>query len=127
MQQLGLFDAIRRPPVRLQVNAGGHVLQTEPDFTFRLKQPRYAWDRAEIEIHQHDNGMWMWSTSYNADMDGSGYRVGEKWGKFAETRDDALSYACEELERALAGRQTADAVLILKWVVSLKDDARAFQ
>lgn len=127
MQQLGLFDIQRLPPVRVSIRGDGPVVQDEPDFTFRLKHPRYAWDRAEIEVHRHDDGLWMWSTSYNADMGGGGYRVGSKWGKFAETREDALFYACEELEAKLAGRDTADVLLIRKWVAALKDDARAFQ
>lgn len=127
MQQLGLFDALRRPPIRVSVAANGPVVRDEPDFTFRLKHPRYAWDRAEIEVHRHDDGLWMWSTSFNADMGGNGYRVGAKWGKFAETREDALFYACEELQEKVAGRDTADIFLIRKWVAALKDDARAFQ
>jgi hypothetical protein len=60
-------------------------------------------------------------------MGGGGYRVGAKWGKFAETRDDALFYACEELERRIVGRDTPDVMLIRKRVAALKDDARAFQ
>jgi hypothetical protein len=31
----------------------------DPDFTFRLPHPRMARDRAEVEIHRHDNGLWM--------------------------------------------------------------------
>jgi hypothetical protein len=69
----------------------------------------------------------MWSTSHHVDMGGGGYRVGAKWGKFAETREDALFYACEELEGKLAGKDTADILLIRRWVAALKDDARAFQ
>ena len=127
--QLGLFDTLRRPPVHVAVEADGPVLNAEldPDFTFRLPHPRMAWDRAEIEIHRHENGLWMWSTSHMADMSGSCYRVGAKWGRFAETREDALFYACEELERHLKGKDTADVILIRKWVAALKDDARAFQ
>lgn len=127
MQQLGLFDALRRPPVRIAVDADGPVVRDDPDFTFRLPHPRMAWDRAEIKIHRHTDGLWMWSTSHHADMGGGGYRVGAKWGKFAETREDALFYACEELERHLGDRDTADVALIRKWVLALKDDARAFQ
>ncbi|TRB05819.1 hypothetical protein EXN61_11325 [Agrobacterium tumefaciens] len=60
MQQLGLFDVIRRPPIKKPVDPYGPVLQSEPDYTFRLKHPRMAWDRAKIEIHRHHDGSWMW-------------------------------------------------------------------
>lgn len=126
MQQLGLFDAVRMPPVRVAVERDGPVLQTDPDFTFRLPHPRYAWDRAEIEVHRHIDGLWMWSASYNADLGGSGYRVGPKWGRFAQTREDALFYACEEIVSRLHEKATADALLILKWADALKDNPRAF-
>lgn len=124
--QLNLFDALRSPPVRVPVDPDGPVIKTDPDFTFRLPHPRMAWDRADIEIHRHDNGLWMWSTSYMADMGGGGYRVGEKWGKFAATREDALFYACEELERRLDGQDTQDATLIRNWVFAIKNDPGAF-
>lgn len=126
-KQLSLFDALRRPPVQMAVDADGLVLQTEPHFTFRLPHPRYAWERAEIEVHQHEGGLWMWSTSHNADMGGGGYRVGAKWGNFAETREDALFYACVELERKLEGKVTSDVLMIQKWVANLKDNAEVFE
>ena len=42
--------------------------------------------------------------SFHTDEDscGSSYRVGEKWGQFGPTRDDALHYARKELETKLA-------------------------
>lgn len=121
MQQLSLFDTLRRPAVRIPVDPDGPVLQGEPDFVYTLPHPRLAWNRAEIEIHRHENGLWMWSTEWNCDNGGGGYRVGAKWGKFAETRDDALFYAACELEAKLEGKTGADALLILKWAASLKD------
>ena len=120
MQQLSIFDVLRAPPVRLPVDPDGPVLQKEPDFTYRLEHPRMAWDYAEIEVHQHTNGLWMWSTSYNCDMGGGGYRVGEKWGKFAETQGDALYYACVEIENRLSGNSGNDARKVLEWVKGIK-------
>jgi hypothetical protein len=129
MQQLGLFDTLRTPPVRVRVEPHGDVLsaELEPDFTFTLPHPRMAWHRAEIEIHRHANGLWMWSISSMADMSGGGYRVGPKWGKFAETREDALFYACEEMLQRLGEKITSDVHLIRNWVLALRDDARAFR
>lgn len=120
MNQLSLFDTLRRPPVRVAVDPDGPVVRGDVNEALVLPHPRMAWDYAEIELHRHDNGLWMWSTSYNADMSGGGYRVGAKWGKFAETRDDALFYACCEIESNLRGHDGRDAALILKWIEGLK-------
>lgn len=129
MQQLGLFDTLRSQPVRLSVAPHGSVLDSsmDPHFTFRLPHPRMVWDRAQIEVHCHDDGMWMWSASFMADSEGSSYRVGPKWGKFAETREDALFFAVEELESRLGRKGGPDAALILKWLHALKDNPEAFK
>ncbi len=127
--QLGLFDSLRSPPVRLRVKPHGSVLDAsiDPDFTFRLPHPRMVWDRAEIEVHRHVNGLWMWSASFMAESEGSSYRVGPKWGKFAESREDALFFAVEELEARLGRKGGSDAALILKWLQALKDNPEAFK
>lgn len=91
MQQLSLFDTLRSPAIRKPVEPHGGVVQGEPDAVYRLRHPRLAWDRATIELHQHTDGLWMWSASFYCDNSGGGYRVGPKWGRFAETRDDACS------------------------------------
>lgn len=129
MQQLGLFDSLRQKPIRLPVQPHGSVLHasTEPDYTFRLPHSRMVWDRAEIEVHRHSDGTWMWSASFMADSEGSSYRVGPKWGKFAETREDALFFAVEELEQRLGRKTSADTALILKWLHALKDNPEAFK
>lgn len=119
-QQLSIFDVLRAPPVRVPVDRYGPVLKTDPDFTYSLEHPRMAWNYADIEVHRHTNGLWMWSTSYNCDMGGGGYRVGEKWGKFAETQADALYYACVEIEERLSGSNGPDARKVLEWVKGIK-------
>lgn len=126
MQQLSLFDSVRKPPVITTIDPGGRVLQADPDFTFLLPHPRMAWDRARIEIHRHVDGLWMWSTSSQTNDRGHSYRVGAKWGKFAESREDALFYACEEMEHHLSANDGQDFVLIKNWVAALKDNPRAF-
>ncbi|WP_099863849.1 hypothetical protein [Pararhizobium haloflavum] len=117
--QLGLFDTLRKPPVTVPIEKDGPVVQGEPDEVLRLEQPRMAWDRATIELHRHTNGLWMWSASWNADGSGVGYRVGPKWGRFAESRDDALFYAVKEIEDRLSGKPGPAAKLILSWARSL--------
>lgn len=119
MQQLGLFDALYAPAVVLPIDPDGHVVQGEVDEHYFLPHLRLAWHRAEIELHRHENGLWMWSASYKCDQQGSGYRVGPKWGKFAETRDDALFYAVRELHDRLHDMDSADAKQILTWADSL--------
>ncbi|GAC1042286.1 hypothetical protein [Rhizobium sp. No.120] len=126
MQQLSLFDSIRKPPVIASIDPDGRVWQEDPDFTFRLAHPRMVWDRARIEIHRHVDGLWMWSTSSQTNDRGHCYKVGAKWGNFAESREDALFYACEEMERHLSANDGPDIVLIKNWVAALKDNPRAF-
>lgn len=67
---------------------------------------------AAIELAQHTDGTWMWGISYCfADGCGGGYRVGPKWGKFADTRGEAIWAACRELkERIAAGQHTEELV-----------------
>ena len=118
MSQLGLFDLLHAPPVIRPVDPDGAVVR-EPDVVLSLPHPRMAWNYADIELHQHDDGLWMWATSYCSDGAGGGYRVGAKWGHFAETRDDALYYAIAELKERLARRPCADASKILTWLEGL--------
>ncbi|MDX8513550.1 hypothetical protein [Mesorhizobium captivum] len=104
MTQLSLFDAMRGPAVILPVV---------------LPHKRLAWDQATIELHRHDNGLWMWSTSFHCDSRGSGYKVGPKWGKFAESKADALFHAVRELEDRLERIEGPTAALILSWAGGL--------
>jgi hypothetical protein len=120
LTQLNLFAAIRQPPVMLSVNVDGPVLQTEPDLTITLPHPRMAWDRARLEIHRHTNGLWMWSASFQIENQSASYRVGEKWGKFASTKSDAIFYAVEELESKLTGHSSDDAKRIRDWLITIK-------
>lgn len=119
MTQLTLFDALHEPPVLLPVDPDGHVVQGDVDEFLFLPHPRLAWNHAEIELHRHDDGLWMWSASWHCDSCGHGYRVGPKWGKFAQTRDDALFYAVREITSRLEGKDSPEAKQILKWLASL--------
>lgn len=119
MNQLNLFDALHAPPVQVPIDANGSVVQGDVDEYLFLPHPRMAWHRAEIELHRHENGLWMWSTSWHCEEQGSGYRVGPKWGKFAESRADALFYAVREITSRLDGRDSADAKQIIAWAASL--------
>lgn len=119
MTQLALFDVLHAPPVIISVNPDGPVLRGDPDETLALPHPRLAWNRAQIELHRHENGLWMWSTCWQCGNAGSGYRVGEKWGKFAQSRDDALFYAKREISSRLKGSLGIEAEKILLWLETL--------
>lgn len=118
MTQLDLFDVLRVSATIRPVEPHGSVIQCAPDETLTLPHPRMAWPYARIELHRHTDGKWMWSTSFQCGDHGNSYRVGPKWGKFAETRDDALFYACAELRSKMEIEKHADAKLILSWASS---------
>lgn len=119
LAQLDLFDAMHMPPVIVRCDPNGPVVQGDPDVTFAFPHKRMAWNQAEIELHRHDNGLWMWSTSFNFDNRGSSYKVGAKWGKFAESKPDALFYAVRELEAKLDEAEGPTAAAILTWAAGL--------
>ena len=121
MHQLSIFDALRRPPIMLPVKPNGDVVAGEVDAVYRLPHPRLAWDHARIELHRHDDGLWMWSTGFHVDQCGGGYRVGPKWGHFAETRDDALFYAASEIIGRLKDLGGREAALVRSWAEILRD------
>jgi hypothetical protein len=91
--QLDLFAALHPPPVLEPVDPDGPVVAGAPDITLRLPHPRYAWDLARIQLHEHEDGRWMWSASTT----GGGYKVGPKWGRFAATQADAMRHAAREV------------------------------
>lgn len=118
--QLSFFDAFDPVAIRRPVDPDGPVIpQSEIDEVLFLPHPKMAWHRAEIELHQHIDGTWMWSASFNAGGRGHSYRVGPKWGRFAATRDDALRLAVKEIEDRLIGCGESAAVAVLNWASAL--------
>jgi len=96
MLQMPKPDVIRRP-----VERDGAVTQAEARIeTIELGARNKATDRApyiRIQISRADDGLWMWSASFQNTWGGWGYRVGPKWGKFATSRHDAIVAACREI------------------------------
>lgn len=64
----------------------------------------------------------MWSASWTADQAGNGYRVGAKWGRFAETKADALFYAASEIEERLSTSHGRETNLVKEWARTIKDN-----
>lgn len=118
--QLDLFAGLRGPMIQRAVDPDGPVISGQVDEMICLPQPRLAWDAARIELHQdRASGHWMWSASYNSGLVGHSYRVGTKWGRFAQSRDDALYYAIAEIRDRLADRPEKDARRICAWLDGL--------
>ena len=92
-EQLSLFGANRPIPALDPVDPHGPVIDGAPDVTLRLPHRRMAWDLAAIQLHEHEDGRWMWAVS----CAGSGYKVGPKWGRFAATQPEAMRFAAAEL------------------------------
>lgn len=116
-----LLDLMRAPPVRRRVDPDGTVVKKPK--TVLEHYPRgikCPWAYGRIQIHPHDDGTFMWATCWGTSGHGSGYQVGAKWGKFAETHDDALYWAAEELITALQHFPgDSDGVKIIAWARGL--------
>ncbi|MEM1088183.1 MAG: hypothetical protein AAGH90_10660 [Pseudomonadota bacterium] len=118
--QLSFFDTMRAPAIRKPVERDGRVIRRKIETVLRLAHPKLAWAQARIEVHPSGE-YWMWATGYNTGQGGSGYRVGEKWGKFAHTREDAIYWACNEIRTALAKREeTKGTRSIQRWLSEIE-------
>ncbi len=116
-----LLDLMQAPPEIEPVDPDGDVVQGRPDEVLTLAHSRIRHlSSAEIELHRHTDGRWMWSVSYHFCDRGGSYKVGPKWGRFARDRQSALYWATQELIRAT--RNVADdseARRIAAWVGKL--------
>ena len=103
-------------PARMPVIPDGAVCGPEyPVQSLRAPVPGCRYGYATIELAQHVDGRWMWGTSYATTWSGGGYRIGPKWGQFADTRAAALREALLELDGRVPAQTTA----------ALTDKARA--
>ncbi|WP_435170733.1 hypothetical protein [Falsirhodobacter sp. 1013] len=118
---MDMFALMRPAPIRRECEPHGSVLQGEAQELLSLPGKIRALPLAEIELHPHDDGLWMWSTSYHLeDMSGGSYKVGPKWGKFAPTRSDALFYAAEELIEKMGKKSCVSARRVEAWARDLQ-------
>lgn len=92
--QMSLLDLMRQPAILRPVDPCGAVVPRGLiDEVLELPHPRLAWELARIELHRAPDGLWMWATG----LCGGGYRVGEKWGHYAASRDDAAHHGAVEI------------------------------
>ena len=94
--QLDLFAV--PPPVRMPYRRD--MVDERPENVEVLRK-EYCGGRLCIELAEHTDGRWMWSASYMTPTDGNCYAVMAKWGKFADTRQDALVNGVLELRTKL--------------------------
>lgn len=120
--QLSLLDLMPGPALRVPVEPDGHVLQGRPEDVLRLDLT--GWMYAQIELHPGSRG-WMWGVQFHGPEGGGGYRVGEKWGKFAPSRREALAEAVAEMLAECARHddrhgRTAQVAKIRRWAGALR-------
>ena len=94
-----LVDVMRRPVIPdAEVVRDDDLIES---FEFGSRPLKGTAERSApnitIEIAQHSDGTWMWSTSCFWNGCYSGYRVGPKWGKFTHSREDAITAAVREV------------------------------
>lgn len=100
--------------IRKPIDPDGHTVQDISKIetlSLNAKNPRTS--DAEIELAQHDDGLWMWSTKCRTGVTYRGYRVGPKWGQFATTKQAAIEAACNEI------RSYKPADDVLEWLDQL--------
>ena len=86
------------------VDPDGPVIQDDNQIE-EISSPEIAANRhtrARVQLCQHTNGLWMWSSSIYYVNGGRSYRVGPKWGNFADTKDEAIHAACDEIRGDMA-------------------------
>ena len=121
MSRMPLLDVLHAPATIMPVDPHGATIpRSEIDEILRLPMKRYVGDQARIQLHR-DRGLdlWMWATWHEVEHGGGGYRVGPKWGKFAETRESALHWAINELLDRIADYDTPQARRIRTWLEGL--------
>lgn len=79
----------------------GHYRRWESDF-FHLEIGLAPWDASPVG---HNGILWLWSACINdvgTSHESCTYILNPKWNKFAKCREDAIWFACDELEDHLA-------------------------
>lgn len=119
MRQASMFDVTGFTPVPSDMM----VVSGAAREVFTLLRSSNAIPYAVIELHQHNDGRWMWSSSFNL-SNGSGrcYKVGPKWGNFAASRSEAMVRAKREMLQEMGGSEACGSVSRIKsWMKELEE------
>ena len=115
MEQLSMLDLFRPPPLMRGVDPDGMVIEGHIHTVLRLPHSKSG-DLARIEVHPYET-LWMWATFYQIGSHGNGYRVGPKWGQFAESMEDAIFWSVRELQKNMAKqRKSKGRDAIVRWL-----------
>ena len=108
--QFDLFPAPEPVLIKVPCDPGGHVCKdAEILETIHLHDKK-----VEIWIElARDEERWMFSASFQTNISYSGYRVGKKWGKFTNSRADAIHFAAEEIKARSAGKECEQQIVKL--------------
>lgn len=100
--QFDLFPAPEPVLIKVPCDPDGHVCkEAEILETIHLRD-----NKVELWIElARDGAHWMFSASLQTNISYSGYRVGKKWGKFTNSRADAIHFAAEEIKARAAGKE----------------------
>jgi len=95
--------------------------------TFSGQRPptrvHFAWNpQAEIRIATSDDGRWMWATSYYSYRWGFGSVPLPKWGRFAPSREAAISAGVDEMLTELSKHDADKAqASVIAWLSSMRE------
>lgn len=78
----------------------------------------FAWSpQAEIRVAPSDDGRWMWAVSYYSFRHGFGSVPLPKWGRFASTREAAISAGVDEMLAELSKHEADKAqASVIAWL-----------
>ena len=93
----------------------GSLVDGKPDETIDFDTGDFIHPEAVIQLHQHTDGTWMWSTSVMVEKMSWAYDVGDMWGNFALSRDSALTCAIEEIKKHLVFHKCQASTGGLEW------------
>ncbi len=100
--QFDLFPAPEPVLIKVPCDPDGHVCKDAEV----LEKIHLRDKKVEIWIElARDGARWMFSASLQTNTSYSGYRVGKKWGKFTNSRADAIHFAAEEIKARSAGKE----------------------
>lgn len=112
MMQLDLFFEPPQKPRALLVHYGVVCPSEHRHVETIMRDVGSLKTAVSIQVAEHC-GYWMWSTSIRSGDQYSGYRLGPKWGNFAETRSEAVQRGIDECRAKAASWPDAKKIMAL--------------